>query len=264
MSLLQPSPPLHLSSLPLPDLSKGSFWTSSRFWSNLRRCEGGWMRRGGAQGSVAAAAAAAAAQHCACCLRCGRSLQSVLLPAFSDRAPCSPPSVSARYFFMGAGDWADALVATLGAHADALRPLASHQLEAALAEAIRVGGAAGQRHVATRFGGFRRCLPTWRAEYCWYSHGACVINTTTLWSTPRLPMCPSQRCPPPSVACPQGTSAESDPLAARLRIRLLPPSASAISAQASPGGWALLLGVSVASAGLCGGRRACGDARRVA
>ncbi|PSC71851.1 phosphatase 2C 22 [Micractinium conductrix] len=70
-----------------------------------------------------------------------------------------------RYFFMGAGDWADALVATLGAHADALRPLASHQLEAALAEAIR------------------------------------------------------------------GTSAESDPLAARLRIRLLPPSASAISAQ---------------------------------
>ena len=43
-----------------------------------------------------------------------------------------------RFFFMGAGDWGDALVGRLGAHADALRPLAGHQAEAALAEAGRV------------------------------------------------------------------------------------------------------------------------------
>ncbi|KAL4440506.1 hypothetical protein ABPG75_003507 [Micractinium tetrahymenae] len=72
-----------------------------------------------------------------------------------------------RFFFMGAGDWADALVAHLGAHADALVPVSAHQLEAALAEAIR------------------------------------------------------------------GTSVESDPYAGNLRIRLLPASTSAITAQAS-------------------------------
>ncbi len=47
-----------------------------------------------------------------------------------------------RFFFMGAGDWADALVARLGAHADTLAPVSAHQLEASLAEAIRVSSRA--------------------------------------------------------------------------------------------------------------------------
>ena len=44
-----------------------------------------------------------------------------------------------RFFFQGAGDWADALAQRLGAHADTLAPLAGHQAEALLADAARVG-----------------------------------------------------------------------------------------------------------------------------
>jgi hypothetical protein len=43
-----------------------------------------------------------------------------------------------RAFFMGAGDWADAFMATLGAHADSLEPLSQHTLERMLQDAVRV------------------------------------------------------------------------------------------------------------------------------
>ncbi|KAI7838596.1 hypothetical protein COHA_007604 [Chlorella ohadii] len=42
-----------------------------------------------------------------------------------------------RFFFQGAGDWADAVVGQLGAHADSLLPLAAHQADAMLADAGR-------------------------------------------------------------------------------------------------------------------------------
>jgi len=50
----------------------------------------------------------------------------------------SAPSPPRRFFFQGAGDWADAVVGQLGAHADSLLPLAAHQADAMLADAGRV------------------------------------------------------------------------------------------------------------------------------
>lgn len=58
-----------------------------------------------------------------CCSHCSQTNAAPL--------PC-------RFFFQGAGDWADALVGQLGAHADSLLPLAAHQADAMLADAARV------------------------------------------------------------------------------------------------------------------------------
>lgn len=48
-----------------------------------------------------------------------------------------------RLFFMGAGDFGEALVAALGAHADSLAPLTQHGLERMVQDATRASGAAG-------------------------------------------------------------------------------------------------------------------------
>lgn len=73
--------------------------------------------------------------------RCAGAL-SYQLGSDLQAGPCSslphPPTPLGRFFFQGAGDWADALVGTLGAHADSLLPLAAHQADAMLADAARV------------------------------------------------------------------------------------------------------------------------------
>lgn len=89
-----------------------------------------------------------------------------------------------RFFFQGAGDWADALVGQLGAHADSLLPLAAHQADAMLADAGRVSftGAAllRMRAYVCRF---RRKQPCLGNALRW---GAGVL----LASQPMAPDCP--------------------------------------------------------------------------
>lgn len=50
-----------------------------------------------------------------------------------------------RFFFQARGDWAEALVQRLSAHADSLLPLASHQADSMLEDALRVGAGEGGR-----------------------------------------------------------------------------------------------------------------------
>lgn len=140
----------------------------------------------------------------------------------------------------------------LGAHADSLLPLAAHQADAMLAEAGRV------RRPARSAAGHGAWMPlrvlgqALQQAHTARARCACTCGVRP-WRmamlTKSLALHPHTRLTHASQRL-QGTSVDGDPYAAHLRLRLLPDSTSAISAQASAagpgwagegafGGWAL-------------------------
>lgn len=138
-----------------------------------------------------------------------------LLHIMSMDTTCPTPR-RRRFFFQGAGDWAEALVQRLGAHADSLLPLASHQADAMLEDAARVRpGRAGGR-VAAGAGPLRtgrkqaaaRCcaarspgglLVAWPGSLPTRSRGClpfcCVRSARQQMATHMPPICASRCCP---------------------------------------------------------------------
>ena len=104
----------------------------------------------------------------------------------------------------------------LGAHADSLAPLAGHHAEAALADAARVRPRLPQGQTPLVAGVQLRLASAWQA--------GCGLRVSDGRAHSRA------RRPARSPTL-QGTTAEGDPYAAHLRIRLLPDSATAVSAQ---------------------------------